>query len=409
MSDLSGHELDVHAALAALREEIVPITQHEVVHLGGATGRVLASDVVSTLDLPAFDNAGMDGYAVRATDCSGSTRLRVAGSALAGHPWEGAVQQGIAVRITTGAPMPSGADAVVIQEDALREGDMVSFSATVGAGLNVRARGEHIRAGEVVLRAGATLNATEVGLAAAIGSTQLHVFRRLRVGLASTGDELADPPASLSGAGSYDGNRPLLAIACRAAGFGVVDLGIGRDEAADFVRLIDHAHAEELDALLVSGGSALGDADIVRKADAVRFLPVNIRPGRGVTFGNFDQGSTRLVLLGLPGNAVAAFVMFQLIALPALRHFAGGIGCVPDHLPLPLAADLICQPGRVDYRRGRFQYNAAGEVAVQPLNQQGSAMLRTLVDADVLIAAGPKPRYRAGESILVVPLAALPR
>jgi molybdopterin molybdotransferase len=308
----------------------------------------------------------------------------------------------------TGAPLPPAADAVVIQEETTREGDVVSFSAAVRAGQNVRARGEHVRAGDVVIAAGTTLRAAEIGLAAAVGVTQLPALRRLRVGLASTGDELADPPTPLAAAGSYDANRPMLALACRAAGFMVVDLGICRDEAIAFATLIDRAHAEALDALLISGGSALGDADVVRKAEATRFLAVNIRPGRGITFADFGQGSHRLALIGLPGNAVAAFIMFHLIALPGLRHLAGGVARVPDHLPLPLAVDLNCKPGRVDYRRGRFEYDSAGEVTVRPLEQEGSAMLRTIVGADVLIAAGPKPRYRAGERILVVPLAGLP-
>jgi molybdopterin molybdotransferase len=220
---------------------------------------------------------------------------------------------------------------------------------------------------------------------------------------------LADPPSPIVAAASYDANRPLLAVAARAAGFSAVDLGICRDQPAEFVELLDRACAQELDVLLVSGGSAQGDADVVRKAEAVRFLPINIRPGRGITFGRFASGRGRLAMLGLPGNAVAAFIMFHLVALPALFHLAGGRSRVPTHLPVALAVDLVSEAGRVDYRRGRFEYDADGRVAVRPLDQQGSAMLRTIVDADVLIAAGPLPLYRAGEPILVVLLAGLPR
>lgn len=409
MNEPPSHELEVHAAFSALRERITPIVEHEVLPTRDAAGRVLSSDVVSSLDLPAFDNAAMDGYAVLASDCRGPARLRVIGSALAGHPCETTMVPGTAVRIMTGAPMPSGGDAVVIQEDVQRDGDSVAFATPVRSGLNVRARGEHVRTGESVLTAGMTLHAAEIGLAAAVGATEVSVFRRLRVGLASTGDELADPPAPLTTAASYDANRPLLARACSSAGFAVVDLGICADDPAAFATLVTRAHAERLDALIVSGGSALGDADVVRKADAVQFLSVNIRPGRGITIGSFESAAHRLALLGLPGNAVAAFVMFHLIALPALRHQAGAAARVPEHLPLPLATDLSCKPGRVDYRRGRYRLDAAGLVTVHPLEQQGSAMLRTLVDADVLIAAGPKARYAAGEPILVVPLSGLPR
>ena len=408
MSDSVIHELDAAAALAALCAELVPIAESESVPLAAADGRVLARDIISELDLPRFTNSAMDGYAVRAADCAGASRLHVVGTAFAGHAYARPLAPGDAVRIMTGAPMPEGADAVVMQEDINRRDDWISFSTDVRPGLNVRKRGTHVRSGTVVVGKRTTLRAAETGLATAVGVTNLEVFRRLRVGIASTGDELADPPAPLTAGASYDANRPLLAVAARAAGFSVVDLGIWRDQAAEFVALVDRAFAQNLDVLLVSGGSAQGDADVVRKADAVRFLPVSIRPGRGVAFGRFPHGQTRLALLGLPGNVVAAVIMFHLVALPAMVHLAGGIARVPLHIPVALAVDVACESGRVDYRRGRLEYDTAGQLAVRPLEQQGSAMLRTVVDADVLIAAGPLPHYRAGERILVVPLVGLP-
>jgi molybdopterin molybdotransferase len=263
-------------------------------------------------------------------------------------------------------------------------------------------------AGEVIVAKGATLHAAEIGLATVIGVTHVEVWRTLRVAVASTGDELVDPPAPLAAADSYDGNRPLIVRACQAAGFNVVDLGICPDQPDQFARLLDRARAASADALLVIGGSALGDADVVRQAETVRFLPVSIRPGRGITVGHFSGAAGRLELIGLPGNAVPAFVMFHLIALPALMHLAGGIAQVPAHLPVPLAVNVMSRSGRVDYQRGRLERDAAGRLAVRPLDRQGAGMLRTLVEADVLIAAGPKQLYRAGELIPVVPLAGLP-
>jgi len=409
MSDTPGHELDAHEALAALRSELAPIVERQRVDLAGATGRILAADIVADLDLPAFANSAMDGYAVRAADCRSSNRLRVAGAAFAGHVYTGALQAGTTIRIMTGAPLPTGADAIAPQEDARREGDLVWFAANVTRGQFVRPRGEHVVAGEVVIAKGVTLRAAEIGLATAVGATHVDVYRALRVGVASTGDELLDPPAPLSRVGSYDGNRRLIALACQAAGFSVLDLGICPDRADEFVHLIDRARATSADALLVIGGSALGDADVVRQAEAVRFLPLGIRPGRGITVGHFSGPAGRLELLGLPGNAVPAFVMFHLIVLPALLHLAGGMAKVPEHLAVPLAVDVACRAGSVDYRRGRLERDPAGKLAVRPLDRQGAGMLRTLVEADVLIAAGPKPLYRAGEPIPVVPLASLPR
>jgi molybdopterin molybdotransferase len=409
MNETAANELDVHGAFAALRDELVPIAQQENVTLADAAGRILARDLLAPLDLPAFANAAMDGYAVRAVDCTGAASLRVIGTAFAGHGYAGPVGPGSAVRIMTGAPIPSGADAVVIQEEAQRDGERVSFSTPVRPGLNVRPRGEHLRIGDVLIAAGSSLRAAEIGLAAAVGETELAVFRRLHVGVASTGDELADPPAPLTDAGSYDANRPMMAIACRAAGFDVIDLGICKDRAPDFAQLVERAERQGVDALLISGGSAMGEADVVRKVEAVQFLAINIRPGRGITFADWHGRSRRFALLGLPGNAVAAFVMLHLVGMPALQHLAGANARVPAHMPIPLAEDLQCKAGRVDYRRGRLEHNAAGELTVRPLAQQGSAMLRTLVDADVLIAAGPKAHYPAGSPVLVVPLASLPR
>jgi molybdopterin molybdotransferase len=400
-------ELDVHAAIAALCGQLVPVRQNEPCALADAQGRILSVDLQAQLDLPAFANSAVDGYAVRTADCIAPVRLRVVGEALAGHGYHGKMAAGTAVRIMTGAPLPDNADAVVMQEEASAEGECVSFARPVRAGQYVRARGEHVRAGDVLLAKGSRLHAAEIGLATAVGITHVQVYRRLRVGVASTGDELADPPARLDPAASYDGNRPWLALACRSAGFDVVDLGICRDDATEFAQLVERGCTAELDALLICGGSALGDADIVRKAETVRFLAVNIGPGRGITFADFGVGDAPLVMFGLPGNAVSAFVMFQLIVLPALCHLAGGRARVPSHFPLPLAAEVACRPGRVDYRRGRLEYNAAGELTVRPLDRQGAGMLRTIVEADVLIAAGPHAHYRAGDRIDVVLLAAL--
>jgi len=402
-------ELDLHAAIAALCGQLVPLAQSEQSAVADAQGRILAGDVRAKLDLPAFANSAVDGYAVRAADCIEPARLRVAGTALAGHGYDGNLVAGTTVRIMTGAPLPGAADAVVMQEEANEQGEFVSFTGPVRTGQYVRARGEHVRAGDIVLTKGMALHAPAIGLATALGVTHVQVYRRLRVGVASTGDELADPPALLAAAASYDGNRPLLALGCRSAGFEVVDLGICRDDAAEFAQLSERGRAAALDALLICGGSALGDADIVRKTETVRFLPVNIGPGRGITFAEFGASGAPLAMVGLPGNAVSAFVMFHLILLPALRYLAGSQPQTPDHLPLPLAVDLVCKPGRIDYRRGRLEHNAAGELTVRPLDRQGAGMLRTIVDADVLIAAGPQPHYRAGERVGVVLLAALPQ
>ncbi len=400
------NELTLAQALDGLVRTFAPIAGDESVSAGDADGRILAADVSSQLDLPAFDNSAMDGYAVRALDLRPGHWLHEIGRSYAGHGFDGRVETGTCVRIMTGAPVPEGADTVAMLEDTTAEGGTVRIERPPQPGANIRRRGEHVRSGDVVLRAGRLLRAPEIGLAASVGAERISVRRRLRVGVVSTGDELADPPQSLEPAGSYDANRPLLQVALQRRGVAAHDLGICRDTPDAFAATVDRALALGLDVLLASGGAAQGDADVVRTASGIRFLPLNVRPGRGVAVAQVKRESQTLVLLGLPGNAVAAYVMFHLLVRPLLQHLAGGDASAPVHLQLPLAGNVQLRGGRIDYRRATFVRDANG-LRVMPLRDQGSAMLRTVVDADALIALGPRASYAEGDLVDTVPLAML--
>lgn len=399
-------ELSVDEAIAELIATLQPVEGIERVPTSAALARILAEDIASPLDLPAFDNAAMDGYALRAADLA-LPALREIGTALAGHAFAGRVEAGTCVRIMTGAPLPAGADTVVMVEDTVREDGRVRIVHPPAAGANVRRRGEHLARGDVALPSQRQLRAADMGLAAAIGCSELPVMRRLRVGLLSTGDELADPPAPLAAGAAYDANRPFLRASVERSGFEAIDLGICPDRSAEFERVLARALADRLDAVVISGGAAQGDADIVRRTGGVRFVALNIRPGRGIAVANLTQSDHAMVLLGLPGNAVAAFVMFHLVARPVLLHLAGGIAAVPPSLPVPLAEPVHVRGGRVDYRRACFVRDARGALTVAPLKDQGSAMLRTVVEADALIAVGPQTDYAAGEPVETIPLAVL--
>lgn len=403
---MSTNELTLAQALDELLRMFGPIDGEQMLAAGDAAGRFLAKDVVSRLDLPAFDNSAMDGYAVRADDLQPGHWLHEIGRSYAGHGVDGRVETGTCVRIMTGAPLPDGADTVAMLEDATTDGTTVRIERPPQRGANIRRRGEHIQAGTVVMRTGQCLRAAQIGLVAAVGVAQVAVKRPLRVGVVSTGDELADPPQPLPSAGSYDANRPLLCLALQRLNYETVDLGICRDTPHAFAEAIDRALALGLDVLLASGGAAQGDADVVRAAPGIRFLPLNIRPGRGIAAARIEREGRDLALLGLPGNAVAAYVMFHLLARPLLQHLAGGVARVPVHLPLPLAGDVQMRGGRIDYRRGRFVRDLGG-LRVQPLRDQGSAMLRTVVNADALIAFGPRTSYADGDLVETVPLAML--
>lgn len=399
-------ELTVPDAVALLSAGIEPATGTESCPVVDAIDRVLAADVIAALDAPGFDNAAMDGYAVRAADCIAGASMRVAGRALAGHPYDGALAAGAAVRITTGAAVPAGADTVVMQEDVLVAPDGITCTSLPSPGDNIRPRGEHLRRGEVVLPRGHRLRPYDIGLAVAAGVAEITVRRRLRVGVLSTGDELVDPPQPAGAAGQYDGNRPMLITSLRRAGHEVQDLGIVADRADALGEALANACGRSLDAVVSSGGVAQGDADFVRHFPAVSFVPLAVRPGRGIACGRIEAKDRACWLFGLPGNPVAAYVMHQLVVAPLLARLAGAEPEPVLIIPLPLAVDAHTRPGQVDWRRGRW-VRRNGALAVEPLTQQGSSMLRTLSDAQALVAIGPMEQQRAGERVDVIPLAAL--
>lgn len=397
---MSTRELSLSEAFTRLIRVAVPVTGHEQIDTRAADRRVLATDLRATIDLPPFDNAAMDGYALHAADLTAEAGpLPVIDRAYAGHASMAAVEPGTCVRITTGAPLPAGTAAVVIQEDTEVDLDRVRVLRLPPNGANIRRCGEHVKRGDCVLRGGRRLRPTDLGLACAVGADRIEVVRRLRVGCLSTGDELTDPPAPLAAGASYDANRPFLLATLIRLGFEAVDLGICADRADAFESKLAGALDARLDALVVSGGAAQGDADIVRRAGGIEFLPVDFRPGRGVAWTRLDasaERSTPLLLLGLPGNAVACYTMFHLLAVPVLLHLAGAMVQVPVHVDVPLAAAAQVRGGHVDYRRARWVRTGAGTWAAGLLKDQGSAMLRTVCEADMLIALGPAPEAAAG-------------
>jgi molybdopterin molybdotransferase len=400
-------ELTLAQALDELVSGLAPIEEVEICDAGNASARVLAADVASQVDLPPFDNSAMDGYALRFDDLQPGHWLHEIGRAYAGHPFGGCVETGTCVRIMTGAPLPDGADTVVMLEDVSIDGSTVRVERLPPRGANIRRRGEHIARGDHALPAGRHLRAADLGLAAAVGAARLTVRRRLRVGVVSTGDELADPPQALKAAATFDANRPLLLASLNRLGFETHDLGICRDSPQAFAAALAQARELRLDVVVASGGAAQGDADVVRTASAVRYIALNIRPGRGVAIAHVGDSGPPMTLIGLPGNAVAAFVTFHLLARPLLLHLAGGRAALPVHVPLQLSGAVHVRGGRIDYRRACFVLDAAGRLRVQPLRDQGSAMLRTVTDADALIALGPKESYADGDLVDTVPLAVL--
>jgi molybdopterin molybdotransferase len=389
----SGDELSVRAAIAAIAAVLRPITDTETLALDQALGRVLAADVVSPIDVPAHDNSAMDGYALLGADlqAGGPTVLRaVAGTVFAGASSGSRLASGECIRIMTGAVMPPGLDTVVPIELCRVEGDTVTLSPGVlRAGENRRHRGEDLTRGGVALPAGRLLRPADLGLVASLGMPRLSVFRRLRVALFSTGDELRAPGEPLPPGCIYDSNRASLLAALQRLGVEVIDLGLVPDDPAALRATLDSAIAAA-DVVLTSGGVSVGDADHTRDLLAscgeVAFWKVAMRPGRPFAFGPlFGAGGKTAWLFALPGNPVAALVTFYVLARDALLALAGAIVPPTPRLRARSPVPIRKRPGRTEFQRAIVAPSASGGWDVRITGAQGAGILSSMSQANALL------------------------
>jgi molybdopterin molybdotransferase len=387
----SGPLLPIAEMERMIAEGVQPVTETETVPLAAARGRVLAGDIIAPIDLPPFDNSAVDGYAVRHRDLdpNAETRLAVGGRLTAGSAARAPIAAHQAIRIFTGAPMPRGADTVFMQEDVHAEADAVLLPAGLKPGANRRLAGEDVRKGAVVLPAGRRLAAPDVALAAALGLTELHVRRRVRVALFSTGDEIVEPGRPRPAAALYDANRTLLDGLLERLGAAVTDLGILKDEPAALETAIAAA-ARQHDLVLTSGGVSTGEADHVKSAvekiGRLVFWRVAIKPGRPVAMGairGLDQGSGA-AFVGLPGNPVAAFVTFARVVRPLLLRLAGAKPEPLTALPVRLSFAYKKKIGRREYVRVALRTAADGVVEAVKHPQEGAGVITSLTETDGL-------------------------
>lgn len=393
-SCVSGYDPDalpVAKAQEFIARFVPRVATVERVALRSALGRVLAEDIVSPIDVPAHDNSAMDGYALRGSDLaeSGPTRLRIAGTGLAGQQFEGAAGPGECVRIMTGAVMPEGFDTVVPQEFVTVEGqEVVVPPGAVRPGDNRRLRGEDLARGRPALSAGKLLRPADLGLLASLGQAEVPVWRRLRVAFFSTGDELRSIGEPLEPGCVYDSNRYTLYGMLQRLGVELLDLGVVRDEPQALERAFRTA-AESADAIITSGGVSVGEADFTKQMMArlgeVTFWRIAMRPGRPMAFGRIRSGAHEAVLFGLPGNPVAVMVTFYAFVRDALLAMSGA---TPAPLPLLRARSAMAlrkKPGRTEYQRGVVSRRPDGDWEVRITGSQGSGILRSMSEANGLV------------------------
>ena len=391
--------LPVDAALARLLALATPIAEIETLRLDDCAGRVLASDLAAKLTQPPFDSSAMDGYAIRTNDAHGDARLRLIGESAAGHAFEGSIGPGETVRIFTGAPVPEGADAVLLQEDAARHEDgTIGMTFFPEPRRHIRPRGQDFREGETILKAGTVMTPPRLMVAAAMDHDALSVRRRARVGLLATGDELVRPGESRTASQIIASNTFAVAALARDCGAGVTDLGIARDTMDDLASKIAAARAAKLDVLVTLGGASVGDHDLVQTAlkeagMQLDFWQIAMRPGKPLMVGTLGD----MIVIGLPGNPVSSLVCSLLFLEPVLAKLAG--------LPTPkreaeviVAKELGENDKRRDHLRARLSRDAQGRLVAEPFDKQDSSMMNVLAQAGCLVIREPfAPPLAAGE------------
>lgn len=405
--------LPVDQAISLMRDAILPVTATEKISLTNALDRILSEHMYSALNVPGHNNSAMDGYALRHQDLSTETPLTLIGHSLAGHPFKGAVNQGECVRIMTGAVIPEGADTVVMQENVRAHNEFIQIHKPPKPGENIRYAGEDISINSLVFEQGKRISPVDIGLLASLGIAEVSVYKRIKVAVLSTGDELKPLTEKLQAGDIYDSNRPTIIALLSRLAVDVIDIGCIADipaKIADaFIAAITQA-----DVVISSGGVSVGDADytkdVLETLGKINFWKVAMKPGKPFAFGalhtRHSEGQTssgsKGWFFGLPGNPVSAVVTYHQLVVPALRYLAGERFEASPTLIVSTKANLKKQPGRADYQRGQLSMQN-GENQVVATSSQSSGVLRSLAQANCyIVLEKERGAVTAGEKVNVV-------
>jgi molybdopterin molybdotransferase len=399
-------------ALEQLLVPAVPVSEVESVPMQAALGRVLAEDVVSLVDVPPLDNTSMDGYAIRLADLATHSGVLRVGQRIPAGSMGTELQSGTAARIFTGAPIPQGADAVVMQEDCAidpAKPDAVSIATSPVVGQWIRKRGEDLTAGKVALRAGCLLRPQELGVAASAGLTYLPVKRRVRVAAFFTGDELSLPGEPLKPGGIYNSNRDTLLACIKALGCDATDLGIVPDRLDATRTALRHA-SQDHDLIITSGGVSVGEEDHIKPAvtaeGELNLWQIAIKPGKPLAFGSVRRESnpgTSTWFIGLPGNPVSSFVTFLLFVRPFILKLQGREAKQTPSYLMRADFDWLKADRRNEFLRVKINNN--GGLDLFP--NQSSGVLTSAAWGDGLVDCPPNQPIQAGDLVKYIPFDAL--
>lgn len=384
MDDYDPNSMPVEKARLFIKQFLEPVAETETLSLHASLGRVLAQDILSSANVPNYDNSAMDGYAFNAQDLN-SPQLKVIGTAFAGKVFNGIVAAGECIRIMTGAAMPQGADTVAVQEKVIREGDFITLSEVPKPRANVRYAGEDLKQGQSVLTTGHLMRPADLGLLASLGIAEIKTYRKLKVAFFSTGDELVAIGKPLATGQLYDSNRYTLFGMLTRLGVEIIDLGAIADSPELLENTLLNA-AGQADVVITSGGVSVGEADYMKqllsKHGQVMFWKIAMKPGRPLAYGKIGKAH----YFGLPGNPVAVMVTFYQFVREALLHLMGDT----EFTPLPMfnvecTAPIKKLPGRTEFQRGILFTDANGVWKVKPTGAQGSAILSSMSLANCFI------------------------
>ena len=380
-------------------------TQIETLNLQQAANRICAEDVISPINVPSFDNSAMDGYAVRLADLEKSLTLSVAGKSFAGIPFQGSWPAQSAIRIMTGAMIPEGADAVVMQEQVnINEDGTITFSELPKINQNIRRIGEDVKKGDIVLTQGNELNAVSLPLLASLGISEVKCYHRLKVAILSTGDELVEVGKPLEIGQIYDTNRFTVKLLLEKLHCEVIDLGLLPDNEAEFEKAFISAQ-KQADLVITSGGVSVGEADftktVLEKVGEINFWKLAIKPGKPFAFGKLENAW----FCGLPGNPVSALVTFYQLVQPLIAKLQGQKRWKnPARFSAIASTNLKKAPGRLDFQRGFYHINSQGQIEVKSVGFQGSHLFSAFIKSNCFIVLEQeRGNVSAGERVTIEP------